>query len=80
MVAASPMQVTVCGGGNGAHVTAGYLASKGFTVNVFTRKPDKWTGSIKITTANSSWEHKGTLNGSLNRVSSDAADVVPGES
>ena len=24
-----PLQVTICGGGNGAHVAAGFLASRG---------------------------------------------------
>ncbi len=27
-----PRQVTICGGGNGAHVTAGYLGWKGIKV------------------------------------------------
>jgi len=28
------LHVCVCGGGNGAHCAAGYIASKGYTVNV----------------------------------------------
>jgi hypothetical protein len=71
-------QVTVCGGGNGAHVTAGYFASKGIKVNVFTRRPNDWKKSIKITTATSSWSHKGEFFGNLNKVSSNPADVAPG--
>lgn len=69
--------VTICGGGNGAHVTAGYLASKGITVNVLTRKPEKWGAEITIDTKGSSWEQKGTITGKLNCVSSKAATVIP---
>jgi len=73
------VQVTICGGGNGAHTSAGYLASKpGVTVNVFTRRPDQWTNQIKVTTATSSWRHKGTFYGKLNKVSSDPAEVCKG--
>eukprot|EP00744_Colponema_vietnamica_P004143 GILI01006227.1.p1 GENE.GILI01006227.1~~GILI01006227.1.p1 ORF type:complete len:432 (-),score=117.45 GILI01006227.1:54-1286(-) len=77
------IQVCVCGGGNGAHVTAGYIASKtGFRVNVYTRQPEKWAKSVseglQITTKGSSWEDRGTFVGKLNKVSSNAADVVPG--
>ena len=71
------MRVTICGGGNSAHVSAGYFASKGFTVNVLTRHPLKWNSTIKVTTDLSSWKAKGTLVGKLNRVSSNPANVVP---
>ncbi|CAM9401305.1 unnamed protein product [Phaeothamnion confervicola] len=74
----TPQQVVVCGGGNGAHVSAGFLASRGIRVNVFTRQPKRWGESIKITTTGSSWEHRGTLVGGLNTVSADPAQVVPG--
>ncbi len=73
-----PRQVTVCGGGNGAHVCAGYFGWKGIKVNVLTRRPQDWAPSISITTEGSSWEHKGNFVGPLHRVSDDAADVVPG--
>lgn len=69
--------VTICGGGNGAHVAAGYLSSKGITVNVLTRKPEKWGEEIIVSTANSSWESKGTLKGRLHCVSSNPKTVIP---
>lgn len=35
-----PIQIVVCGGGNGAHTTVGYVGSKPtFQMCVFTRKP-----------------------------------------
>jgi hypothetical protein len=63
-----PQQVTICGGGNGAHVCAGYLGWKGVRVNVLTRRPQDWNNSIAITTEGSSWEAKGNFVGPINKV------------
>ena len=73
-----PRQVTICGGGNGAHVTAGYLGWKGVRVNVLTRRPRDWAKGIAISTQGSSWEEKGEFVGPLHKVSDDPAEVVPG--
>ena len=73
-----PRQVTICGGGNGAHVTAGYLGWKGVRVNVLTRRPREWAGALAISTQGSSWEEKGEFTGPLHKVSDDPAEVVPG--
>jgi len=73
------MKITVIGGGNSAHVAAGYLASKpSYTVNVLTRSPEKWGDTIKVTTKTSSWRQKGTFEGRLNKVSGEAGEVIPG--
>jgi hypothetical protein len=72
------MQVTICGGGNSAHVAAGYLAAKGHTVNVLTTKPEKWSTTVTVTTATSVWKERGNFVGKLNRVSGKAKDVIPG--
>lgn len=69
--------ITICGGGNGAHVAAGYLSSKGMTVNVLTRQPDKWGDHMVVSTAKSSWSNLGTLKGQLNCVSSKPETVIP---
>jgi opine dehydrogenase len=69
--------VTICGGGNGAHVAAGYLASKGVRVQVLTRQPERWGDAIEITTKGSSWEHRGTISGRLAVVSKHAKNVIP---
>jgi opine dehydrogenase len=71
------LTVTICGGGNGAHVAAGYISSKGYTVNVLTRRPDDWNSSILVSTEGSSWASKGVIRGVLSTVSSDPADVIP---
>ncbi len=40
--------VCVCGGGNGSHMTAGYIGTKpGYVVNVLTRQPQKWIDGTK---------------------------------
>lgn len=69
--------VTICGGGNGAHVAAAYLASKGVNVQVLTRQPEKWGDHIEVTTQGSSWESKGTIVGKLQIVSKYAKNVIP---
>lgn len=69
--------VTICGGGNGAHVAAAYLASKGVRVQVLTRQPHKWGDRIEVTTQGSSWESKGTIVGALQLVSKHAKHVIP---
>ncbi|CAM9481053.1 unnamed protein product [Heterosigma akashiwo] len=74
----APKQITVCGGGNSATVAAGYFAAKGYRVNVFTRRPQQWQRRLRITTAGSSWEGRGTFEGELALVSADAAEAVRG--
>ena len=43
------LTVTICGGGNLAHAQAAYLARKGVTVNIFTRRPEDWALCLKAT-------------------------------
>ncbi|KAH7481717.1 Tauropine dehydrogenase [Phytophthora ramorum] len=69
--------VTICGGGNGAHVAAAYLASNGVRVQVLTRQPERWAQTLELSTAGSSWEAKGVLTGRLSLVSKHAKHVIP---
>ena len=69
--------VTICGGGNGAHVAAGYLASKGVRVQILTRQPERWGEQIEITTKGSSWEERGDIIGRIHLVSKHAKNVIP---
>lgn len=71
------LAVAICGGGNGAHVAAGYLASIGYEVYVLTRQPQKWKSSIEVDTKGSSWEYKKNIVGKLKFVGSDAASIIP---
>ncbi|CAN0080738.1 unnamed protein product [Ectocarpus sp. 8 AP-2014] len=73
-----PIQATICGGGNGAHVAAGFLASCGIRVNVFTRQSKRWGDAITLSTEGSSWEKRGTITGALNLVTGDASQACAG--
>lgn len=63
----------ICGGGSLGHVCAGYLARLGdVRVNVLTRRPDSWTGTMKLNLPDGA-----AVESALNLVSSDPGDVVP---
>lgn len=67
------MNITICGGGNLGHVTAGFLASKdGLCVSLLTTKPELWSQSIEIIDINGN-----TFQGRLDRISSSPKDVIP---
>lgn len=64
--------VCLCGGGTGTHILAGTIGSKGnFTVNVFTRKPEKWTKKITVQIPN----EKKEVVGKINIISSNPKEV-----
>lgn len=74
--ALSGLNICICGGGNLGHVMAGYIAAQGrHRVNVLTGHPESWSSSLKINVAESNGVD--VLDGELNRVSSDPADVIP---
>jgi hypothetical protein len=49
-----------------------------FRINILSRRPEVWGKEITAFTAKSHWESKGDLKGKINRVSANAADVIPG--
>ena len=71
------LTITVCGGGNGGHVSAGLFASQGHTVNVLTRRPASWNNKMDVLVDGSRWENKGDISGPLAVVSDDARAVIP---
>lgn len=65
--------ICICGGGSLGHVVAGYIgAKKDVSVNILTRRPEKWQNEIELTLPDG-----GTIIGKLGTVSSNAADVIP---
>ena len=73
-------QLTFAGGGNLANASIaviGHLNPK-WTINILTRRPELFNQQIVANTAKSSWEHRGKMTGRINRVSSNASDVIPG--
>lgn len=76
------MQITICGGGNGAHVLAGLISARqGATVNVYTPLNDeaqRWRQGIEARGGISLTQGDETLAGCPQRVSDDPAAVIPG--
>lgn len=66
-------KLCICGGGNLGTVIAGAAASRGYNVNMLTRRPEKWSRSITVTDPNGV-----CFSGELNVVSSNPAEAIPG--
>jgi hypothetical protein len=75
-------QITICGGGNAAHVLAGRLASlKDLTVNVFTPYRDEalgWQRGVRKRGGILVVDPQGERVGQPDHISADPAQVVPG--
>ena len=69
--------VTVVGGGASAHVLIPFLSSAGFQVNLLTRRPQDWSHTIALELQSIDCELEETFGGTLERISSDPADVIP---
>lgn len=76
------MQITICGGGNAAHVLAGILAARcEHQINVFTAYGDeaeRWMEAIEVHGGILVHDRERTFHGRPNRASSDPAEVVRG--
>ena len=70
------LNICICGGGNLGHVMAGYLSAQGkHRVSVLTGHPEKWSSSLTINVKQPNGIER--LNGTLEKVSSDAQDLIP---
>lgn len=67
------MNITICGGGNLGHVTAGFLAAQeNHKVSLLTTRPDQWTRYLEVI------DNKGNVfKGKLEAISSKAEEVIP---
>lgn len=65
--------ICICGGGNLGLVCAGVFSSQGYNVRLLTGHPDVWSHNIKVYDSDEK-----CLSGKLERISSDAANVIPG--
>ena len=65
--------ICICGGGNLGTVIAGVAAARGYTVNLLTRHPERWSATVTVTDPEGN-----EFEGALNAVSSRAEDVIPG--
>lgn len=67
-------KICICGGGSLAHVCAGVLSSQSdVEVNIFTRKPERWSHQLEVTDINGKVYH-----GNLSIISNDPAEALMG--
>lgn len=67
------MNITICGGGNLGHVTAGFLAvQEGLTISLMTTRPDQWTHYVEVVDLNGN-----VFRGKIDTISAHAEDVIP---
>lgn len=67
------MNITVCGGGNLGHVTAGFLAAQeSNSVSLLTNHPDQWSSILDV--IDNEGKH---YDGQLKTISSQPKDVIP---
>lgn len=65
-------RICICGGGSLAHVCAGVLSSQPeVEVNIFTRKPEKWSHQLEVTDLNGK-----VYKGELNTISSNPEEAL----
>lgn len=72
--------LTTCivGGGNSAHVLIPFLTEAGHNVNILTRKPEAWHGTVTCELTDGLTGHiKHVYYGRAQKASSQAEDVVP---
>ena len=68
------MTICICGGGNLGHVSIGVLSSlPGIKVNLLTTHPERWGSGVEVIDPTGKVYH-----GKINKVSSDAPEVVAG--
>lgn len=64
-------KICIVGGGSLGHVIAGWLSNKGFNVSLLTRKPEKWSKDLIITTPTCIFNTK------LEKITYDPKEVIP---
>uniref|UniRef100_A0A7S3L101 Opine dehydrogenase domain-containing protein n=1 Tax=Amphora coffeiformis TaxID=265554 RepID=A0A7S3L101_9STRA len=69
--------VTVVGGGSSAHVLIPFLFKCGHRVNLMTRRPEQWKRQVSVELRTMDDKTIDTIQGSLNKISSVPAEVIP---
>jgi len=62
----------ICGGGGLGHTIAASVSSKNVRVNMLTGQPQKWSVNITVIDC-----HENIIDGTLNKISDNPADVIP---
>ncbi len=68
--------ITIVGGGASAHTLIPLLSSSNYTVNLLTRKPERWSQKIELQYQSVDGDIIRCFYGELNKISSDPADVI----
>ena len=67
------MKICICGGGNLGHVITGFVAAKkDYEVSLLTRRPEQWNKTLCIYAPDGK-----IIEGTLQQIISNAADVIP---
>ncbi len=69
--------ITIIGGGNSAHVLIPLLSKTNLTVNLLTRKPEKWSNEIDLDYIKPNGKFVQSMKGQIDVISSDPNDVIP---
>ena len=70
-------RVTIVGGGASAHVLIPFLSGAGHSVQLLTRRPDRWSEEIRLELQTIDEEVERVFNGNLARVSAEPGEVIP---
>jgi hypothetical protein len=70
------LTVTIVGGGASAHLLIPLLSSSGYTVNILTRKPDRWSKNIELQYHDFDGAVLKKFHGKLNEISSEPEAVI----
>ncbi len=69
--------ITIVGGGNSAHVLIPLLSKSQLTVNLLTRKPDKWSNNIELDYIKPNGDFVESMSGEISKISSNPYDLMP---
>jgi len=70
------LTITIIGGGASAHTLIPLLSSSNYTVNLLTRKPERWSSKVELQYQSVNGDVIKHIYGKINQISSDPADVI----
>ncbi len=74
---ATPLTVTLVGGGNSTHCLAPLIASAGFPVNILTRRPEAWQAEVEVVNEDLGWVRATSIKARPDLITSDPAACIP---
>lgn len=74
---ATPLTITLVGGGNSTHCLAPLIAAAGFPVNILTRRPEAWQEEVEMVNEDLGWIRATSIKARPNLITSDPAACIP---